>query len=446
MTNARVIYAPSSRVTLFSSTSYINGYFPLSNSHSVLVLIIRLYCPSKTLFLTLQTRFPRGLTHPILALILGIFTSVEISSREHSPPEFPLLGGSTVSIFRTTISTAKSDGRLDSAAYLLTPPRSIRRDSVVDVSFPISSFEGNKPSAAILYRPMFQSDGTPRVHNTKMRNPETKRLSNEVILMIIAVDAVAVMTAIVSVTWCCYKYKCFSQNDGTETKSRSSSKSSRRNSIEAEELVVLEGCKGFRKVGTTEEERRDVDGWLRIIGGLRHANVVSLLAYYNSKEECFWPMNFYQMEACIHSCMVEDGKDSMSWSTRLKLASEAAKGLAFIHGNKKPKSPWTPYIIKHLVNHQGNACICDSGLHQVIYSPSPTNDDYKAPELKLNNGTNDTTGSRKEWGWEVFDFEMLGDKVMENEMAGLMQVALLCVAALPKDRPKMSVVHGMMRN
>ncbi|OMO66940.1 hypothetical protein CCACVL1_20904, partial [Corchorus capsularis] len=54
--------------------------------------------------------------------------------------------------------------------------------------------------------------------------------------------------------------------------------------------------------------------------------------------------------------------------------------------------------------------------------------------------------AKEDWGWEVFDFEMLGDKVMEEEMVGLMQVALLCVATLPKDRPKMSMVNRMIED
>ena len=53
---------------------------------------------------------------------------------------------------------------------------------------------------------------------------------------------------------------------------------------------------------------------------------------------------------------------------------------------------------------------------------------------------------KEEWAWEVFDFEMLGDKEMEEEMMGLMQLALLCVATLPKDRPKMSMVHRMIED
>lgn len=53
---------------------------------------------------------------------------------------------------------------------------------------------------------------------------------------------------------------------------------------------------------------------------------------------------------------------------------------------------------------------------------------------------------REEWTWEVFDFELYRCKEMEEEMVALMQVALLCLAPLPKDRPKMSMVVRMIED
>ncbi|KAH1056807.1 hypothetical protein J1N35_034872 [Gossypium stocksii] len=397
--------------------------------------------------------------------------------------------------------------------------------------FPVSSFEGNKDLCGQpLQSDCFNRTALPATIKQKIRHPQSKRLSNGVVLMIVAVDVVAVMAALVTITWCCYKYKCFSdgtQTEAMETKSGSTTKLQRRSGsreveIEAEELVMFEGCKGFRKVGdllkssaellgkgnvgTTykvvtdggemvvvkrvrqRRRRKDVDGWLRIMGGLRHANIVGLIAYYNSKDELLLVYEFLS-NGSLHSLLHGNrgpGRTPLSWSRRLKIASEAAQGLAFIHSYKKDKIFHGHLSSSNiLVDQQGNARISEPGLHQVLHSPSSSNDDYKAPELMLNNG--DNTGLKKytqkcdvysfgvilleilsgktasgesgmslvrwvqsvgkeEWGWEVFDFEMLGDKVMEGEMVGLMQVALLCVATLPKDRPKMSVVHGMIED
>ncbi|MBA0568236.1 hypothetical protein Golob_005743 [Gossypium lobatum] len=211
--------------------------------------------------------------------------------------------------------------------------------------FPVSSFEGNKDLCGQpLQSDCFNRTALPATIKKKIRHPQSKRLSNGVVLMIVAVDVVAVMAALVTITWCCYKYKCFSdgtQTEAMETKSGSTTKLQRRSGsreveIEAEELVMFEGCKGFRKVGdllkssaellgkgnvgTTykvmtdggdmvvvkrvrqRRRRRDVDGWLRIMGGLRHANIVGLIAYYNSKDELLLVYEFLS-NGSLHSLL-----------------------------------------------------------------------------------------------------------------------------------------------
>ncbi|MBA0722883.1 hypothetical protein Golax_003521, partial [Gossypium laxum] len=124
--------------------------------------------------------------------------------------------------------------------------------------FPVSSFEGNKDLCGQpLQSDCFNRTALPATIKKRIRHPQSKRLSNGVVLMIVAVDVVAVMAALVTITWCCYKYKCFSdgtQTEAMETKSGSTTKLQRRSGsreveIEAEELVMFEGCKGFRKVG-----------------------------------------------------------------------------------------------------------------------------------------------------------------------------------------------------
>ncbi|KAK6236737.1 Protein kinase domain - like 10 [Theobroma cacao] len=397
--------------------------------------------------------------------------------------------------------------------------------------FPASSFQGNKDLCGQpLPSDCFNRTALPAPLKQKIRHPESKRLGDGVVLMIVAVDAVAVIAALVTITWCCYRYNCRSGGTHKEVlQTKSGSKlqwrrsGSREQEVEAEEMVVFEGCKGFRKVGdllkssaellgkgsvgTTykvvmdggdvvvvkrvrqRRRRKAVDGWLRIIGGLRHANLVSLVAYYNSKDELLLVYKF-SPNGSLYSLLHGNrgpGRTPLSWSTRLKLASGAALGLAFIHGYNKAKIFHGHLTSSNIiVDRQGNACISDCGLHQVLHAPSLSNDDYKAPELMLSNGEDGTklrkytqkcdvysfgvilleilTGKmvsgesgmslvkwvqsvgKEEWAWEVFDFEMLGDKAMEEEMVGLMQVALLCVAALPKDRPKMSMVHRMIED
>ncbi|XVF89090.1 hypothetical protein PTKIN_Ptkin19aG0102700 [Pterospermum kingtungense] len=400
--------------------------------------------------------------------------------------------------------------------------------------FPASSFEGNKDLCGHpLPSNCFNRTALPAPLKQKLHHhPETKRLNDKVVLMIIAVDVVAVAAALVTITWCCYRYTCCfgGTHKGVIETTKIGSKLQRRSGsrerpVEAEEMVVFEGCssKGLRKVGdllkssaellgkgsigTTykvvmdgddvvvvkrvrqRRRRRDVDGWLRLIGGLRHANIVSLIAYYNSRDELLLVYDFLP-NGSLHSLLHGNrgpGRTPLRWSTRLKLASGAAKGLAFIHSYNKAKIFHGHLTTSNIiVDRQGNACISDCGLHQVLHAPSLSNDDYKAPELTLNNGEDGSlvrkytqkcdvysfgvmlleilTGKmvsgesgmslvkwvqsvdKEEWAWELFDFEMLGDKEMEEEMVELMQVALLCVATLPKDRPKMSMVEKMIED
>ncbi|XP_022750088.1 probable leucine-rich repeat receptor-like protein kinase At1g68400 [Durio zibethinus] len=397
--------------------------------------------------------------------------------------------------------------------------------------FPASSFEGNKdlcgqPLPSVCFNPT----ALPAPLKQRMHHPESKRLSDRVVLMIIAVDVVAVTAALFTITWCCCRYKCCSggahkgvlqAKSGSKLQRRSWS---RKREVEAEEMVVFEGCKGFIKVGdllkssaqllgkgslgTTykvlmdggdvvvvkrvrqrRKRRKDVDGWLRVMGGLRHTNIVNLIAYYNSKDELLLVYDFLP-NGSLHSLLHGNrgpGRTPLSWSTRLKLAGGAAQALAFIHGYSKAKIFHGHLTSSNIiVDRQGNACISDCGLHQVVHATSLSNDDYKAPELMLNNGEDGglmskytqkcdvysfgvilleiLTGKmvsgesgmslvkwiqsvgKAEWAWEVFDFEMLGDREMEEEMVDLMQVALFCVASLPKDRPKMSMVHRMIED
>lgn len=51
---------------------------------------------------------------------------------------------------------------------------------------------------------------------------------------------------------------------------------------------------------------------------------------------------------------------------------------------------------------------------------------------------------REEWTAEVFDLELMRYKDIEEEMVGLLQVAMVCTTAMPDQRPKMSQVVKMI--
>lgn len=362
-----------------------------------------------------------------------------------------------------------------------------------------------------------------RVGDEKMK----KNLRDSVELMIISVDVVAVIATIVVVTWCCYsrKYKRNKYGGNIEKVGGYNSKihGGRSSSSREEKMVCFEGCKGFDKVeelltasaemlgkgsvGTTYKvvmeggdvvvvkrvrmrERRnikkEIDGFLRDnIGGLRNPNILSLRALSCSKDELLLVYDFLpngSLYTLLHGNR-GPGRTPLDWTTRLKLASGSAQGLAFLHSQKNSKLSHGNLTSSNIIiDHLGNACISDIALNLLLQIPFSPNNAYKAPELTQLNDTANNNYSKKcdvysfgiilleiltgktanvegegslanwvrrvmvqeEWSWELFDFELLRNKEMLGEMVALLHVALLCLALSPSDRPEMSVVHKMV--
>ncbi|XP_010047340.2 probable leucine-rich repeat receptor-like protein kinase At1g68400 [Eucalyptus grandis] len=255
-------------------------------------------------------------------------------------------------------------------------------------------------------------------------------------------------------------------------------------------VVVADGgtvvVKRVREV--LRRRRKDVDARLKEIGGLRHPNVVSLRAFYHSQDELLLVYD-YLPRGSMHSLLHENrgpGRTPLDWTARIKLAAGAASGLAYLHEYSNAKLVHGHVTSSNIiVDDSGSACISNIGLHQLLPSPLPSDNTYTAPELILHNNHGSTqrkytqkcdvysfgvvvleiltgkmaTGEgetslvkwvqrvpQEEWKREVFDFELMGYKEMEEDMTALLQVALLCLATLPRDRPKMSVVHNMIED
>lgn len=398
--------------------------------------------------------------------------------------------------------------------------------------FPASSFAGNKDLC-----------GQPLPYDCSNRTVEsesTKPINKRMVPVYIGGDVAAVLGVIVTVT--CLVFKRRRGGSGTQwdtwhhgTHCNGYDDVCKCNGeVEVgkeKEMVVFDGCKGFDKVGdllkssaellgqgcvgTTFKvlmdggddvvvvvkrvvreklmklKNKEVDEWLRVIGGVKHSNIVSLRAYHHSSNELLLVYDFLP-HGSLHSLLHENrgpGRTPLDWSTRLKLASGSAQGLAFLHCYNKAKLFHGHLTSSNiLVDHLGNACLADIGLHQLFSTTSSSHNANKAPELMLNNNiisqsqrnftqksdvysfgvilleiltgrmameegdmslvrwVQSVAPAREEWTWEMIDFELLVHKEMELEMMALLQVALLCVAPLPKDRPKMSMVHRMIED
>lgn len=252
-------------------------------------------------------------------------------------------------------------------------------------------------------------------------------------------------------------------------------------------LVVKRVRERLKK--TAGDGKKEVDSVMMEIGKLRHENVVPLRAYYCSKDEILLVYDFMP-NGSLHSLLHGDrgpGRTPLDWNTRLKLASGAARGLDFLHTASESKLAHGHLTSSNiLADHQGNARISDFALHHVLRSFPPMslsspNNVYRAPELLDNVNTSKFSRSgdvysfgvvlleiltgkmagegegadltkwvrdivREEPMSEVFDLELLSYREMEGEMVALLQVALLCLASMPRERPKMSVVYKMIED
>ncbi|MCD7454777.1 hypothetical protein HAX54_026071 [Datura stramonium] len=238
--------------------------------------------------------------------------------------------------------------------------------------------------------------------------------------------------------------------------------------------------------------KREFEQQMEVLGRLRHPNLVSLKAYYFARDEKLLVYDFMtngNLFWLLHGNR-GPGRTPLDWTTRLKIAAGAARGLAFIHNSCKSLK-LTHGNIKStniLIDKSGNARISDFGL-AIFAMPSsvPKTNGYRAPEVALdgrkitqksdiysfgvlllevltgkcpsvvdNSGLATGYGGvvdlprwvqsvvREEWTAEVFDLELMRYKDIEEEMVGLLQIAMACTAASPDQRPKINYVVKMI--
>ncbi|CAA7058190.1 unnamed protein product [Microthlaspi erraticum] len=243
------------------------------------------------------------------------------------------------------------------------------------------------------------------------------------------------------------------------------------------------------KDAVTVAGKKEFEQQMEVLGRLRHVNLVSLKAYYFAREEKLLVYDYMPNGSLfwlLHGNR-GPGRAPLDWTTRLKIAAGAARGVAFIHSSCKTLK-LTHGDIKStnvLLDSSGNARVSDFGLS--IFAPLQTtakSNGYRAPELidgrkptqktdvysfgvllleiltgkcpnLLETGHGAGAGGavdlprwvqsvvREEWTAEVFDLELMRYKDIEEEMVGLLQIAMACTTAAD-HRPKMSHVVKMI--
>ncbi|KAH7442390.1 hypothetical protein KP509_03G086300 [Ceratopteris richardii] len=253
--------------------------------------------------------------------------------------------------------------------------------------------------------------------------------------------------------------------------------------LEDGSVVAVKRLKDLSAMGRKEFEQH-----MEIIGRFRHPNLVALRAYYYARDEKLLVYDYLpsgNLYTLLHGNR-GPGRTPLDWMTRVKIALETAKGLAFIHHQCKPqKLPHGNIKSSNiLLDKNGNAYISDFGLalmanssvvvsRLVGYRPpeyseakriSQKADVYSFGVLLLEILTGKAPAHsypydefvdlpkwvqsvvQEEWTAEVFDLELLRYKNSEEEMVAMLQIAMACVSQAPQQRPRMSQVVKMIED
>ncbi|KAJ4950731.1 hypothetical protein NE237_027563 [Protea cynaroides] len=240
--------------------------------------------------------------------------------------------------------------------------------------------------------------------------------------------------------------------------------------------------KRLKDVAVTKKE---FELLMEVVGKIKHDNVVSLRAFYYSKDEKLLVSDFMpngSLSSLLHGSR-GSGRTPLDWDHRMKIALGAGRGLAhlhvsgkMVHGNIKASNI--------LLKTDLDAAVSDFGLNPLYGTSTPPNRvaGYRAPEvvetrkvtlksdmysfgvllLELLTGKAPNQASigeegidlprwvqsvvREEWTAEVFDVELLRYHNIEEEMVQLLQIAMACVSTVPDQRPDITQVVRMMED
>ncbi|KAG7575760.1 Protein kinase domain [Arabidopsis thaliana x Arabidopsis arenosa] len=245
-------------------------------------------------------------------------------------------------------------------------------------------------------------------------------------------------------------------------------------------LVVA--VKRLRDVVVPEKEFRER---LQVLGSMSHANLVTLIAYYFSRDEkllVFEYMSRGSLSALLHGNK-GNGRTPLNWETRAGIAVGAARAISYLHSRDATTSHGNIKSSNILLSDSYEAKVSDYGLAPIISSTTAPNriDGYRAPEvtdarkisqkadvysfgvliLELLTGKSPTHQQLNEEGvdlprWvqsvtdqqspsDVLDPELTRYQPEGNEnIIRLLKIGMSCTAQFPDSRPSMAEVTRLI--
>ncbi|CAA0842425.1 Probably inactive leucine-rich repeat receptor-like protein kinase [Striga hermonthica] len=248
-----------------------------------------------------------------------------------------------------------------------------------------------------------------------------------------------------------------------------------------------------KRLQDTQHSSKEFVSEMTTLGNVKHRNLVPLVGYCLTKNERFLVYS-YMPNGSLHDCLHNKNGPVMDWPTRLKIATRAAKGLAWLHHSCNPRIIHRNISSKCILLDSGyEPKISDFGLARLM-NPVDTHLStfvngefgdlgYVAPEyartlvatpkgdvysfgvvlLELATGEKPThvgprahegfKGSLAEWVLGLSGESRLRDAVDEclvgkgfdGEVYQFMKVACRCVGPAHKERPTMFEVYQLLR-
>ncbi|XP_072964131.1 uncharacterized protein [Typha angustifolia] len=254
-------------------------------------------------------------------------------------------------------------------------------------------------------------------------------------------------------------------------------------------VAVKRICNGAKVDAKLEKE---FDSEVRILGSIRHANIIKLLCCISSPDSKLLVYEYMENSSLDKWLHRRDrmGNDSapLDWPTRIRIAVGAAKGLCYMHHDCS-----TPIVHRDvkssniLLDSEFNAKIADFGLARMLVKAGEPESvsimegsfGYMAPECQCLNKVNEkvdvysfgvvllelTTGkaanhgdentSLADWAWRHFqeDGELMDvvakemqDSAYLEEIEVVLTLGLSCTSPAPSHRPSMrEVLQTLLR-